>query len=49
VEKKQLPQAIVNGTITRSPAFKLVTPLPASTTSPMNSWPRMSPPCIEGM
>src|SRR4051812_37160017 len=40
-----------NGTITRSPTFTfdLSTPLPTATTSPMNSWPRMSPLRIVGM
>src|ERR1700712_1781569 len=39
---------MVNGTTTRWPGFKVLA-LPASTTSPMNSWPRMSPFCIVGM
>jgi hypothetical protein len=33
----QPPQAIGNGTTTRSPTCRLPTPLPVSTTSPMNS------------
>jgi hypothetical protein len=44
----QLPQAIGNGTTTRSPTLRLLTPRPTSTTSPMNSWPRMSPGSISG-
>ena len=48
-QKKQLPQAITNGTTTRSPFCSLVTLGPASTTSPMNSWPRMSPLFIAGI
>src|SRR4051812_26236465 len=43
-QEKQVPQAIGNGTTTRSPTFKLpLSPRPVSTTSPINSWPRMSP------
>ena len=42
-QKKQPPHAIGNGTTTRSPRRRFVTPAPTSTTSPMNSWPRMSP------
>src|SRR5205823_6411964 len=34
---------MVKGTITRSPTFRFLTSGPSSTTSPMNSWPRMSP------
>ena len=49
LQKKQLPHPIVNGTTTRSPLFKLITAGPTSTTSPMNSWPRMSPFIIVGM
>src|SRR4029450_2881336 len=37
------PQAIVNGTTTRSPTFSVLTLAPTSTTSPMNSCPRTSP------
>src|SRR3989442_300723 len=43
LQKKQLPHAIGNGTTTRSPRLGLPTAPPTSTTSPMNSWPRMSP------
>src|SRR3954470_4704510 len=45
---QQFPQAMGNGTTTLSPTFRLPTPLPTSTTSPMNSWPRMSPLIIDG-
>ena len=45
---QQLPQAIGNGTTTRSPTFRFVTLLPFSTTSPMNSWPMTSPRFIVG-
>src|SRR5215203_3193738 len=44
----QLPQAIGKGTTTRSPTSRFCTPLPTSTTSPMNSWPMMSPGSIIG-
>ena len=49
LQKKQLPQATVNGTTTRSPFFRFFTAGPVSTTSPMNSWPRMSPAIMVGM
>jgi hypothetical protein len=49
VERSQVPQAMGNGTTTRSPTLRLPTPRPVSTTSPMNSWPRMSPFSIVGM
>ena len=35
--------AMVNGTTTRSPRFKLETLFPTSSTTPINSWPRISP------
>src|SRR3979411_2464083 len=42
---KQPPQEIVKGTTTPSPtlSFSLLMPGPSSTTSPINSWPSMSP------
>jgi hypothetical protein len=46
---QQFPQAIGNGTTTRSPTCRFVTLRPVSTTSPMNSWPRMSPRFTVGM
>ena len=48
-QKKQWPQAMGNGTTTRSPTVSLRTSEPTSTTSPMNSWPRMSPGSMNGM
>ncbi len=39
---------MVNGTTTFCPFFR-VEPDPVSTTSPMNSWPRISPDCIVGI
>src|SRR4051794_15563044 len=47
-QKKHFPQEMLKGTITRSPTLSFFTLLPTSTTSPMNSWPRTSPCCIEG-
>jgi hypothetical protein len=46
---KQSPQLMTEGTTTRSPGMRFFTLLPTSTTSPMNSWPRMSPLSTEGM
>src|ERR671917_120978 len=48
-QDQQLPHEIGNGTTTRSPTARFVTPGPTSMTSPMNSWPRTSPFCIVGM
>ena len=48
LQNQQSPQLIVNGTTTRSPIIRFLTAPPSSTTSPMNSWPRMSPRCIVG-
>ena len=42
------PQQIVNGTTTRSPIFSFLLSAPTSTTSPMNSWPMMSPDFMPG-
>ena len=47
-QKKQLPQEMVKGTTTRWP-FASVLFGPVSTTSPMNSWPRMSPARMVGI
>ena len=47
--KKQFPHAIGNGTTTRSPGLRFFTAGPTSTTSPMNSCPRMSPLSIVGI
>jgi hypothetical protein len=49
LQKKHWPQAMVKGTTTRSPFFRRVTPLPVSSTMPMNSWPRMSPDSMSGI
>ncbi len=40
-QKKQLPQKMLNGTITRSPGFRLCTDEPTCSTVPMNSWPNV--------
>ena len=37
------PQMMVKGTTTRSPDLQFLVAEPTSTTSPMNSWPMMSP------
>src|SRR5918997_3428752 len=47
-QKKQLPHEIGNETTTRSPVFNFLTSGPQSITSPMNSWPRISPFSIVG-
>src|SRR3954471_573135 len=48
-QNQQLPHAIVNGTTTRIPFLIRLTSDPTSTTSPMNSCPRMSPGLSAGM
>src|SRR3712207_2772977 len=48
LQEKHPPHAIGNGTTTRSPFRRLRTRGPTSTTSPINSWPRMSPLSIVG-
>lgn len=40
---------MANGTTTRSPGLSVRTSPPTSTTSPMNSCPRISPSCMPGM
>src|SRR6476661_4668471 len=40
---KQCPQEMLNGITTRSPTLRLSTSPPTSSTTPMASWPRMSP------
>ena len=40
---KQWPQAMLNGITTRSPSRRFVTSAPASTTTPIGSWPNTSP------
>ncbi len=47
---RRAPQVMVKGMTNRSPFFSLpFMPEPVSTTSPMVSWPMMSPACIEGI
>src|SRR5690242_15893529 len=48
LQASHTPQAIGNGTTTRSPTFKFLTSRPTSTTSPMNSWPSTSPDSMVG-
>src|SRR5438045_3906842 len=48
IASRKLPHEIGNGTTTRSPTSRFVTPLPFSTTSPMNSCPSTSPFFIVG-
>src|SRR5688572_21258094 len=43
------PQMMVKGTTTRSPGFSFLISEPTSMTSPMNSWPTMSPRIMPGM
>ena len=45
---KHVPQAIWNGTTTRSPAARSVTAAPTSSTMPIGSCPRMSPSVMNG-
>src|SRR5690606_22062505 len=47
-QKTHSPHAILNGTNTLSPTFKLVTPLPSSRTIPMNSCPNVLPTRVSG-
>src|SRR5829696_5028569 len=48
LQNQHSPQAMSNGTTMRSPFFSLVTAPPTSTTSPIGSWPRMSPGFMAG-
>ncbi len=48
VVKKQRPQAMLNGTTTRSPRFSVLTSRPASSTTPVNSWPKVQPTRVSG-
>jgi hypothetical protein len=43
LQKKQLPQEILNGTISRSPRWCWRTEGPTSSTTPVNSWPKVVP------
>ncbi len=45
---QQFPHEMSNGTTTRSPLRRLVTPRPTSSTIPMNSCPITSPFFIDG-
>src|SRR5699024_160388 len=45
---RQCPQETWKGTTTRSPGFREVTADPTSSTTPMGSWPRMSPGFMNG-
>jgi hypothetical protein len=38
---QQVPQKMLNGTITRSPTARFCTDEPTSSTTPMNSWPNV--------
>src|SRR3712207_4714668 len=50
LQKKHSPQAIGNGTTTRSPTFSLLlsTSGPTSSTTPIGSWPSTSPGFMKG-
>ena len=48
-QAEHAPHAMGNGTTTRSPTARLLTALPTSTTSPMNSCPSTSPCLTVGM
>src|SRR5688500_15325671 len=48
-QARHAPHEIGNGTTTRSPTASFFTFFPTSTTSPMNSWPRMSPGSMNGL
>ena len=43
LQLRQRPQEMLNGTEQRSPSLMNSTPGPVSTTSPVISWPRISP------
>jgi hypothetical protein len=45
---KQCPHEIWNGMTTRSPGERSVTSGPTSSTTPIGSWPRMSPSSMNG-
>ncbi len=40
---------MLNGTITRSPALRFCTEGPTSSTTPMNSWPKVCPTRVSGI
>ena len=45
---QHVPQAMLNGMTTRSPAFTAVTSGPTSSTIPIGSWPSTSPGSMNG-
>jgi hypothetical protein len=48
-QNQQRPQKMLNGTITRSPTSRLRTAGPTSSTTPMNSCPKVWPTRVSGM
>src|SRR5918997_2179152 len=48
-QNQQLPQKMLNGTITRSPTCRFCTEEPTSSTTPMNSCPNVCPIRVSGM
>src|SRR4028119_1909947 len=48
-QKKHDPQKTLNGTITRSPRFRFCTEEPTSSTTPMNSCPKVIPTRVSGI
>ncbi len=48
-QNQQLPQKMLNGTITRSPTCRFCTEEPTCSTTPMNSWPNVCPIRVSGM
>ncbi len=47
-QKKHVPQAMLKGTTTRSPRVRVCTEGPSSSTTPVNSWPKMVPTRVSG-
>ena len=43
------PQKMLNGTRTRSPRLRFWTDEPTSSTTPMNSWPKVVPTRVSGI
>lgn len=48
-QNQQVPQKTLNGTMTRSPRSRFRTPEPTSSTTPMNSWPKVVPTRVSGI
>jgi hypothetical protein len=48
-QNQQLPQKMLNGTITRSPGVRFRTDEPTRSTTPMNSWPNVWPIRVSGI